>query len=236
MGNNLARRTAQESSAFGLNLDQLMDVMTGADAGQDGGLVLAEDGSIQLGNFTITPRGMVIDERATLEEWQTVGKVIARLQGALQWVIGDWCLSGERKWGRTVEQIADLFGYKPQSIHQFTWVARSIDFSMRIETLSFGHHMLVAGIENEKLKREWLEWAARQTPIPSVATLRKLMAGEGDPVERLIDAKAAKAVKRVLSWDAGTISDEKRRKQMLKDIEAARAALDAVEKKVRGNE
>lgn len=238
MGNNVNRERAINASALkGVSLDDLMNAMTGVETDvPTSALALAADGSIQLGNFTITARGMLVGEGATLDEWQQVGQVISRLNGALQWVIGDWCLSGERKWGKTVEQIAEAFGYKPNSIHQFTWVCRSVDFSIRIETLDFGHHMLVAALENQKLQREWLEYAARQTPVLSVAKMRTLMRGEaeGDPVERLIDAKAARAIKRALSWDVGTVTDEKARARMLKDIEAARRTLDAVEKKVRG--
>lgn len=228
MGSSLARQRAQNSNALGLNLDQLMDVMTG-DAAD--GLVLAEDGSIQLGHYTLTPRGLMVSEGASFEEWQQVGLVLRQLQGSIQWMIGDWVAHGETVWGKTIPQIAEAFGYKVKSVVNFAYVARHVEMSIRMDKpLEFGHHALVAPLPL-KLQREWLEYALRQGL--SVNDMRKALRG-GASKTPLIDAKAAKVVKRVLNWDAGAISDEKARARMLKDIAAARATLDAVEKKVRG--
>jgi hypothetical protein len=116
--------------------------------------------------FTMTPTGLIADEGATFEQWQKVGEVLQKLDASIQWLLGDWLVYGERVWGQTYEQIAEATGYEVTSLRQYAWVARGVDLSIRIDKLSFGHHMLVAGLEPES-QRNWLGRAApRIGPYP----------------------------------------------------------------------
>jgi hypothetical protein len=121
-------------------------------------LVYAEDGTIQVGNFTFTSIGLIPGEAATFEEWQQVGGMLQRLDASIQWLIGDWFLCAETKWGQTYEQVAAATGYSEVTLKDYAYVARNVQLSVRTDQLTFGHHKLVTGLEPE-LQRQWLAFA-----------------------------------------------------------------------------
>lgn len=132
-------------------------------------LVPTGDGAIQFGAFRLTRRGISSAVAVDVSEWQRLGSVLFRLEQSIQWLIGDWILYGEHTYGRTYEQIASETGYEKTSLYQYKYVAEKVDFSIRIENLSFGHHQLVAGKSKDE-QRHWLELAEREGW--SVARLR----------------------------------------------------------------
>ncbi len=139
------------------SLAELTDAMLPPDTG--GALVVADDGAIHVGHFTMTPIGLLVEENVHLEEWQRFGNVLQRIDAAIQWLIGDWMTYGERVWGQTYEQVAQATGYDVKTLYDYAYVARGVQFSVRTEKLSFGHHKLVAALPPD-LQREWLKYAA----------------------------------------------------------------------------
>ncbi len=132
-------------------------------------LVPTGDGAIQFGAFFLTRRGIQSAEKVDVNEWTRLGSVLFRLEQSIQWLIGDWILYGEYAYGKTYEQIAQETGYEKTSLYQYKYVSEKVDFSIRIENLSFGHHQLVAG----KSKQEQATWLQRaETEKWSVARLR----------------------------------------------------------------
>lgn len=121
-------------------------------------LLYQPDGSIQAGHFTLTKTGLLISEGATKEEWGELGRMLKGLNQSLQWIIGDWVNYGEKQWRETYEHIADETGLDVKTIYDYAYVARSVHFSVRTETLSFGHHKLIAGFDR-KMQRQWLDYA-----------------------------------------------------------------------------
>jgi hypothetical protein len=120
-----------------------------------------EGGNIRVGNFLLTSTGLTINGQISHEEWQQMGEVLHRLDGAIQWLIGDWLVYGERVWGETYEQIAELTGISYQTLRDYAWVARNVDLSLRKDNLTFNHHKLVTSME-PATQRQWLEHAAEQ--------------------------------------------------------------------------
>ena len=147
-------------------------------------LAVQDDNGLQVGSFTFTPTGLVVRPSATYNEWKEVGGILHRLDGSLQWLIGDWLVHGQRAWGETYEQIAAATGYEVKTLYNYSYVAAHVDFSSREENLTFGHHNLVAGME----PGEQIRWLAEAIERDwSVAELRDAIHPKSlpaDPVER----------------------------------------------------
>lgn len=151
-------------------------------------LLYQPDGSIQAGHFTLTKTGLIIGDEVTKEEWGELGQVLKGLNQSLQWIIGDWVNYGEKQWRETYDQIAEQTGLDKTTIYDFAYVARSVHFSVRTETLSFGHHKLVAKFDR-KIQRQWLDYAAEKklsvnamrqqikAQFPAIVSNRPLMDG-----------------------------------------------------------
>jgi len=71
--------------------------------------------------------------------------------------------------------VAATTGYEVPTLYNFASVARSIDFSLRSEKLSFGHHRLVVAMAPE-LQRQWLEYAEANNF--SISQMRKAIEGQ----------------------------------------------------------
>lgn len=133
-------------------------------------LLAQPDGSVLFGSYTLTTKGLVGGDDADEVQWRLLGKVLKKMEGSIQWLIGDWCVQAERKWGATYDQIAAETGYKKKSLREYAYVARSVDLSIRMDNLSFGHHHLVAGLSPDK-QQTWLRKALSENW--SISQLRK---------------------------------------------------------------
>ena len=128
--------------------------------GDSGPLAIAADGSVVAYAYRLT--GIGLDPAALSSrraDWERLGQLLFRFDRSLQWLIGDWLLQGEdNNWGRH-EEIAAELGLQVKTLYDYRYVARHVDFSVRTELLSFGHHKLVAQLV-PALQRRWLELAA----------------------------------------------------------------------------
>jgi hypothetical protein len=197
-------------------------------------LAVAEDGSIQLGLFTLTAKGLITETGVSFDEWQQLGKILQRFEASIQWLIGDWMAYGERVWGQTYEQVAEETGYNVKSLYQYAWVSRNVDFSIRIENLSFGHHVLVAGLEPEQ-QRQWLEYAL--SGDLSISQLRQAMTvspptpSKQRGLDALFSSENKRRIKRLFSLGikAGQ-GDQRAREKALSQIAEVRRWLDELER------
>lgn len=172
-----------------------------------GGLVAQEaqvqrarfvNGQMEIGAFILSSVGLQTRSTPTQEEWQALGNILGRLDASIQWLIGDWFVMGERVWGQTYEQVADIVGRDVQTLYNYAWVASCVDFSVRTENLSFEHHKLVARLPPER-QRELLSQAVKEGW--STRKLREIitppaLSDKTDPFERDFDRwlKRAQAV------------------------------------------
>ena len=114
------------------------------------------------GPFRATTIGLVVTEDdVPYELWEAYGGAIRRVEGAIQWIIGDWLNYGERKYGETYAQAMDETDMEYQALANYKWVAGQVEFSTRVENLSWTHHREVANMEPEE-QEYWLNEAVEQ--------------------------------------------------------------------------
>jgi hypothetical protein len=163
-------------------LGQSISQIIGGEAGHSGKAIIRRnaDGSLQFYGYQLTSVGVETLDGLYENQWRELGQVLASLQSGIQWLIGDWAAHGENvRYGETAD-FAQLLGLKRDTVHDYTYVARNVEFSIRIENLSFAHHQVVAGMEADQ-QRRWLELAAAEGL--SVAKLRRAIKAaqqEGD--------------------------------------------------------
>jgi len=146
------------------------------------GIHLAEDGSFTFGKFRLQTCGMVIPDDTTTDEWQMLGRALISLQQRMQWILGDWLAYGvQREWGETFQQLASETGLEVKTLYNYAHVAAHVDFSLRKETLTFGHHNLVTGMTPDQ-QSHWLGLADEKAW--SVNRLRLEIAGNKDNSEK----------------------------------------------------
>jgi hypothetical protein len=131
-------------------------------------------------------RSMQSDLNATVSQtnveykkWAEAGKLLVAQAARTQWLIGDWVLTGEifenvareviaapgqriieATSSKSIYQVAsDITGLSRDTCEQYAYVARNVPVSIRIDSLSFAHHQLVAGMEPEEQKTWLAEWA-----------------------------------------------------------------------------
>ena len=111
----------------------------------------------------ITPTGLKpLPAAWTWAEDVRFGRGLAGIGRALPWIIGDWILHMEQKYGERYAQAVEEIGLAPHTAQNYTWVAeRFRDHSRRRERLSFSHHEVVASLESVEQDR-WLDQAEQE--------------------------------------------------------------------------
>jgi len=95
----------------------------------------------------------------TEEEWLETGQVLRRMNGAVQWWIGDWWKASIR-YGEG-EALAEATDFSYATCKQYGWVAEAYEKSIRIDNLDFKHHLIaLSAPESERM--DWLERAAEE--------------------------------------------------------------------------
>lgn len=153
-------------------------------------IVPAEDGSLVFKTFKLTRVGLMTDG-ASEDDWRELGEFLRAVQGSLQWLIGDWIVMGEFTYNQTYAELAELTGYNISTLYDYAYVAKGVEFSIRIEKLKFGHHQVVVAMSPEE-QRYWLQMAADHEW--SISRLRKEIksAAVGDrptPPHELLQAR-----------------------------------------------
>lgn len=214
-----------------LALDQsILGQLRGLGGGQGGGLVIADDGTVTVGAFRLTGKGISGGEMASAEELTNLGKFLGRIQGSLQWLLGDWAVRAERVWGASYAAVAAEFGLSVNTLYEYARVCRAVDFSIRIENLSFGHHQLVAALEPAEAL-QWLRHAAANGL--SIAKLREAISPA--PARHLVaPADAQKALLVLKNMTPDSLSDPYHREPTLHAIARVRQWLDQLEDQLDG--
>lgn len=136
-----------------------------------------------------TPTGLIIHGNLPFEIWAEYGKGLRRVEGAIQWILGDWLAFGDAKYGERYTQALSLWpdsSYTALSNYKVT--AERV--SKRLETLSWSHHFEVRHLEAPE-QTKWLEEAERTGM--SVRELRDALRGTEEPEEeRCPECGAAK--------------------------------------------
>jgi N6-adenosine-specific RNA methylase IME4 len=113
------------------------------------------------GSFTST--SWTAPKSLSFERWHDIGARLSKVEGAIQWWLGDWWAHGEHAYGERVAELGEggaLAGMNFGTIMNYGWVASSIETSRRREVLFFNHHEAVASLTSKQQER-WLAIAVR---------------------------------------------------------------------------
>ncbi|MBQ6641595.1 MAG: LmbU family transcriptional regulator [Saccharopolyspora sp.] len=100
--------------------------------------------------------GLQIVEPVTLEDWRAIGETLATVSSASAWWIGDWLVYGQDAYPDRYKRAIDRTMLDYQTLRNYSWVARKFAPSRRRKSLSFQHHVEVAGLRPEE-QDHWLE-------------------------------------------------------------------------------
>jgi hypothetical protein len=174
---------------------------------------------------------------------------LRQVNEAMQWTVGDLINHACSKWGEKYSHYAKATGYTEKTLREYAYVARSVNLSIRMDRLSFGHHQLVAGFKDTEGKplsdtqQDWLSMAAAgdnpdDNQVWSVARLRQAIiaskkvgkASTANTDSTLI-AKQIRKLAKLSDTDISELSDEKR-KEYISHINSLRNLLNTVEGKL----
>jgi hypothetical protein len=179
----MANRREEESGDGTLN-DAALDLMeqmigksvrkpeTAVTTLTSAGIVPSGDGGLVFKDFKMTRVGLLSGETVQYEDWESLGRILRDLHGSIQWIVGDWFLCAESVWGKTYDEIAAFLEVSVETLYDYSYVSRSVQFSVRTEKLSFGHHKLVAGLTEDE-QREWLNYAAENNLSEALSDICK---------------------------------------------------------------
>lgn len=192
-----------------------------------------ESGNLVYRGYTITKIGIIETGDPELDDYKALAELITGLHASFKWILADTVILGERaEWGKTYQAVIDSFGREYSTVANWCSVARRFNFSRRREKLSFSHHEALAGIADDALLEEWLNYC-ENTGI-SVSKLRAELRGErdGQPGTLPVDKALAAAYSR-LSGTGILQRIESEPRAVLDMVEKARAYLDIIEKEAR---
>jgi hypothetical protein len=219
-------------------LEQVVSLQEQLVQAKAAGQVLGAEGTINVYNFQLTPSGMIAPDGARFEDWEQVGHLLFRLEGSIQWLVGDWLLYGEQvKWGET-DEIAKALGRETQTLYHYKSICLAFEFCRRRQNLTFGHHEAVRRLSHEDQERA-LDYAEQEGV--SVAAFRKWLKGSVEedapalPTGLFIETPrpALSGLEKLAQRDPSTLKP-KQVAEGLGYITQARQWLDEMEQRLRG--
>jgi hypothetical protein len=115
--------------------------------------------------FDLTPISLRFSGDMPIEEWIEYGKTLDRVEGAIQWWIGDYLMLSDKIYGETYAQAVDES--QAHTWKNYKWVASKVDMFTRVESLSWSHHQTIASLSFREQGR-WLfeaeknEWSVKE--------------------------------------------------------------------------
>ncbi|MGW7515311.1 LmbU family transcriptional regulator [Streptomyces sp. NPDC054796] len=94
-----------------------------------------------------------------LESWQRVGRQLFLISDSSSWWIGDWIVFGKHMFPDRYRQAIAETQLDYQTLRNYAWVASRFPVTRRRDTLSFAHHLEVAGIPDPEQQDLWLRKA-----------------------------------------------------------------------------
>lgn len=94
----------------------------------------------------VTPVGITFHPELDFETWVADGETIKVLHGSLAWMVSDWILEGQKRWGEMYAQAIGDY-YSPETLRTYRYVAERFPIQRRRLSLFFGHHQAVARLD-----------------------------------------------------------------------------------------
>src|SRR5690349_23910405 len=82
-------------------------------------------GQFQLGRFTLSSVGLEVPPDISEGEWLALMQRMRGLDSGVAWALGALTNHADSKWGQTYEQVAELTGYKYQTLADYAWLDRA---------------------------------------------------------------------------------------------------------------
>ena len=97
--------------------------------------------------FHASELGLVIKGTPTIEEWVAYGEKLRRVETSMNWIIGDYLVYGDFKYGEKYAQALDESMIRSWKVYH--WVSKHVTPERRREELTWTHHRLVANLPAE---------------------------------------------------------------------------------------
>jgi N6-adenosine-specific RNA methylase IME4 len=124
--------------------------------------------TLQLGAFTLGKTGLIVAGQPTLSEWEGCGRVLARIEGAVQFWIGDWVNYGAHTYHEKYDEVVDALGFDRQTVKNYAYVAQNIPSSRRRDDVLFSVHSEVAPLPLDKQAEILARAAAEDLTVRAV--------------------------------------------------------------------
>lgn len=151
-------------------------------ARQEGYAVTETEDSIVLDRVIMTATSLQMPDDFTEEEAIKLARFYRRVKSALLWWIGGLANTVQRKFGEKYTDIMKLTGFSYGRCRNIASVEASFHLSLRSDKLTFGHHIEIAKMESDDLKRQWIDYAVAERL--SVRRLRLAIKGDGGDVDK----------------------------------------------------
>lgn len=198
-------------------------------------IVIEDDGSLTFHGYALTSVGLIDNPSATFDDWNALGAMLFRLEGSIQWLIGDWLTVGAGKWGEMYYDAVNQFGRAEKTLRNYKVIANAFQLSRRRDKLTFGHHEAVSGLD-WGTQEEFLDYAEQEGL--SVANLRKAIRQwkhRGiEEQQPLLTDDWINPAKRAVSMLTNPRTVEIDPESAIRDAENAKRALDELIRYARG--
>lgn len=165
--------------------------------------------------FEITPTGLVIKGKPSLDTCGELFGFFKVMHSSLQFAVGDAIVRVEGMFGEEASQLIDSGDWSEETVRNYRWVAAKIPMSVRSARLSFGHHQAVASFDSHETQRLWIDRAVENSW--TVADLRKAI--------KLADVPAGTVAQAASKFEVHVICDSP------DDVEACVRQLDNIGRK-----
>lgn len=160
-----------EEVAIGLNIGNVQDAMYDTpqdkrikqlEAERENAIALVGENKFMFRDYTFSTIGFQVPDNMQDTEAVEIIKGLKDVDEAVAWTVGDLVNFLELKWGAKYEVLEEQTGYTYQTLADYAYLARRIDFSLRNENLRAGHHRVVAPIKNKREQKKWLDRCAKE--------------------------------------------------------------------------
>ncbi len=153
------------------------------------------------GKVRVSPLGLEIGGEVSFAEWRRLAPKIGSAVRSCAFVVGDWLVYGEDRFGAQLslpgidpgpkraisrdqyDAARAATGIDPAILANYAYVARNVPREIRREALSWEHHRAVAKLEEPDQGR-WLDVAAKEE-LTSRRLRASITAGRVVPIEAL---------------------------------------------------
>jgi N6-adenosine-specific RNA methylase IME4 len=113
---------------------------------------------------TLTSIGWQLPDGLPEGQWISAGLCLQRIEGAVQWWLGDWWAYGEHAYGTRkalFEEGGPMEDMNLRTVEDYGWVAQNVATTERSVVLSWYHHRCIASLSPAQ-QRKWLARALKE--------------------------------------------------------------------------